>query len=198
MSMAMANKKVILANLLALLMIISLSVGCVEDDKKTNGQDEGPADILNLVFGDYQVNYSLEEIEMLDSYSGTGSYINSIGIISEKLEYTGVQIITLLDEIPNVPENYNISIISDDGWTVNFTKNQTLGHIDVYNETGVIVSNETVVMILAYKENGSYYSEIDPDNEIGPLRIAFVGNDIITSSKLWSKMIVTIEIIPTQ
>lgn len=194
----MANKKVILANIFAIILIISLSIGCIEDDEKTNGQNEGPADILNLIFGDYQVNYSLEEIEMLDSYSGTGSYINSIGIISEILEYTGVKINTLLDEIPNVPENFSISVVSYDGWTVNFTKNQTLGHVDVYNETGVIVSNETVVMILAFKENRSYYSEIDPDSEIGPLRIAFVGDNVITSSKLWSKMVVTIEIIPIQ
>ena len=50
-------------------------------------------------------------------------------------------------------------------------------------------------MLLAYKEDGSYYSEIDPDNEIGPLRIAYVGNNVITSSNLWSKMVVSIEVI---
>jgi hypothetical protein len=73
--------------------------------------------------------------------------------------------------------------------------NETLGYVDVYNETGDIISDETAVMILAYKEDGSYYSEIDPDNEIGPLRIAFVGDNIITSSSLWSKMVVSIKII---
>ena len=193
--MGMANRKVILANMLAILLIITLFVGCVEDDEKTNGENETPLDILTIVFGDYQVNYTLSEIETLDSYSGTGGYIKSNDIISDILEYTGVQITTLIDEIPNVPENYNISVVSSDGWTVNFTKNQTLGIVDVYNETGVIIENETAVMILAYKEDGSYYSEIDPDSETGPLRIAFVDDGVITSSKLWAKMVVSIEII---
>jgi hypothetical protein len=49
-----------------------------------------------------------------------------------------------------------------------------------------------MVMILAYKEDGSYYSEIDPKNEIGPLRIAFLG-DYYTPSGLWLKMVVSIE-----
>ena len=191
----MVSRKVIFANMLAILIIISLFVGCVEDNEKTNGENEIPSDILTIVFGDYQVNFTLSEIETLDSYSGTGGYKKSTGNISDILEYTGVQITTLIDEIPKIPDNYNISVVSSDGWTVNFTKNQTLGQVDVYNETGAVIENETAVMILAYKEDGSYYSEIDPDSETGPLRIAFVDDGVITSSKLWAKMVVSIEII---
>ena len=194
----MAKRRVILLNMLVILMIISLFFGCVEDDEKTNGENETPSDILTIAFGDYQANYTLSEIEILDSYSGTGGYKKSTGNISDIFEYTGVQITTLLDEVPNLPENYNISVISSDGWTVNFTKNQTMGYVEVYNETGVIIENEIAVMILAYKEDGSYYYEIDPDNEIGPLRIVFVDDGAITSSKLWSKMVVSIEIISVE
>lgn len=194
----MEKRQMILVNMLAILMIISLSVGCVEDDEKTNGENQIPSEILTIIYGDYQANYTLSEIEILDSFSGTGGYKKSTGNISDIIEYTGVQITTLLDEIPNLPENYNISITSSDGWTVNFTKNQTMGHVEVYNETGVIIENETAVMILAYKEDGSYYSEIDPDNEIGPLRIAFVDDGAITSSKLWLKVVISIEVISVE
>ncbi|KYK21755.1 hypothetical protein AYK24_03085 [Thermoplasmatales archaeon SG8-52-4] len=194
----MANRRVILANILAIILIISLSVGCVEDDKKTNGENEIPSNILTVKFGEYQVNFTLDEIEMLESYSGTGGYKKSTGNISDILEYMGVKITTLLYEIPNLSQNYNISVISNDGWTVNFTKNQTMGYVEVYNETGVILENETAVMILAYKQEGSYYSEIDPNSETGPLRIAFVDNGVITSSKLWSRMVVSIEIISVE
>ena len=50
-------------------------------------------------------------------------------------------------------------------------------------------------MILAYKEDGEYYSEIDPENVIGPLRVAFVDDNVITSSNLLSKMVVSIDVI---
>jgi hypothetical protein len=186
-----------------ILVIISLTIGCVEENENTNGDKEVPSEIFTLIFGKYQANFTLEEIELIDSYSGTGGYIKTkllpdSVVISDILEYTGVQITTLINGIPNIPDNYNISVVSEDGWTVNFTKNETLGYVDIYNETGGIISNETAVMILSYKENGSYYSEIDSENEIGPLRIAFVGDDVITSSNLWSKMVVSIEIIPVE
>lgn len=196
----MTKRRFLLVTMLAFLMIISLTVGCIENNETDNGEEEEPTVLLTVIFDDYQVNYTLEDIETLDSYSGTGGYIktkllpDSI-VISDILEYTGVRITTLLDEIPNLPDNYNVSVVSDDGWTATYTMNETLGYVDVYNETGDIIPDETAVMILGYKEDGSYYSEIDPENEIGPLRIAFVGEDVITSSSLWSKMVVSIEII---
>lgn len=190
----MTKKRVLLVNIIVFLSVISVTVGCMEESKKTNGEEE-PSVLLTVTFGDYQTNYTLEEIEALNSYTGTGGYIKSNSVISDINEYTGVSITTLFEEIPSIPDNYNVSIVSSDGWTVTYTKNDTLGFVDVYNETGEIIQNETAVMILAYKEDGSYYSEIDPENEIGPLRIAFVDDNAITSSKLWSKMVVSIEII---
>jgi len=199
----MTKRRFLLVTVLAFLMIISLTVGCIENNETTNGQEEEPTVLLTVIFGDYQANYTLEDIETLDSYSGTGGYIKTkllpdSVVISDIYEYTGVRITTLLEEITNLPDNYNVSVISDDGWTATYTLNETLGYVDVYNETGEILSNETAVMILAYKEDGSYYSEIDPENEIGPLRIAFVGDNVIQSSSLWSKMVVSIEIISLQ
>ena len=195
----MTKRRFLLANMLVFLLVITLTVGCIENNETPNGQNEEPSVLLTVIFDDYHTNYTLDDIEALDSYSGTGGYIKTkllpdSVVISDIIEYTGVRVTTLLGEIPNLPDNYNLSVISSDGWTATYTMNETLGNVDVYNETGDILSNETAVMILAYKEDGSYYSEIDPDNEIGPLRIAFVGEDTITSSSLWSKMVVTIEI----
>ena len=194
----MTKKRILLVNILAFLVIIALTVGCIEDNE-TNGEEQSSV-LLNITFGDYKANYTLEDIEALDSYTGTGGYIKTkllpdSVVISDINEYKGVRILTLIEEVPDPPVDYNISVVSDDGWTVTYTKNETLGNVFVYNETGEIVANETAVMILAYKENGSYYSEIDTENEIGPLRIAFVGDNVITSSSLWSKMVVSIEII---
>ena len=197
----MIKRRFLLVNILIFLIFITITIGCIENNETPNGQDEESSVLLTVIFDDYQANYTLQNIEVLDSYSGTGGYIktkllpDSI-VISDIINYTGVRITSLLEVIPNLPDNYNLRVISDDEWTVNYTMNETHGYVDVYNEKGDIISNETAVMILAYKEDGSYYSEIDPENEIGPLRIAYVGNNVITSSSLWSKMIVSIEIIP--
>ena len=200
----MTKKRFILINTLVFLMIIALTAGCIENNQTPNEQEQESSVLLTVIFGNYQVNYTLEDIETLESYNGTGAYIKTKllpdSVVTDDIhEYTGVLMTTLLEQIPTLPENYNISVVSSDGWVTNYTLNEILGYVDVYNETGNITTTETAVMILAYKEDGSYYSEIDPENETGPLRIAYVGDSpIYTPSGLWAKMVVSIEVIPRQ
>jgi hypothetical protein len=178
--------------MLVLLILISLLVGCIE-----NNENEMP--ILTVIFNDYKKEYAMDDIESFQSYTSNGRFIktkllpDSI-VISESVEYTGVNIIDILEDITNLTENYNISVFSSDDRVINFTKDEIFGNVDIYDEEGIIVTNLTPTMILAYKEDGNYYSEIDPDNDIGPLRVALVGDNIITSSNLWSKMVIKIEI----
>ena len=127
----MTKRHFLLANMLAFLIVIMLTLGCIENDEKTNGQDEESPVLLTVIFDEYQANYTLEDIEALDSYLGTGSYIKTkllpdSVVISDLIEYTGVPITSLLGEISDLPDNYNVSIISDDEWTVNYTINETL------------------------------------------------------------------------
>ena len=197
----MAKGRYIVMMLVSLLIILSFISGCVEQTNTDDEKTEEPNVLLTVLSNDYQSNYTLEELESLESYTGTGRYIktkllNDSIVISDSIEYTGIRMTTLLDEIPNLADNYTVSVMSEDGWILNFTKNQTLGYVDVYNETADILPSETAVMLLAYKEDGLYYSEIDPDHETGPLRLAFVDDEVITSSNLWSKMVVSISIIP--
>jgi len=189
----MSNIKYLLASI-GIIFIIMATLGCVENNEKEEI-------ILTITFGEYTTEYNLDDLEYVESYSGTGRYIKTkllpeSVVISDSVSYTGVRMYRLLNNIPNLPENYNISVVSSDDWTVTYTKDGIDGNVDIFDEDGTILSNETAVMILAYKEDEKYYSEIDPDDEIGPLRIAFVKGDVITSSNLWSKMVVSIEIIP--
>ena len=184
-------KKFIILVILIVLNLIFLTLGCIENTE----EDE----ILTITYENYSMNYTLNDLESMESYTGTGRYIKSkllpdSIVIENSNSYTGVKIINLLDDISGMPENYNLSIISADGWFVNFTKNEVMGYVDIYDEMGNIISNQTTVMILAYKENGEYYNVIGEDDDIGPLRIAFVGNDVITSSNLWSRKVVSIYI----
>ena len=189
----MSKRGFIIINMLVLIMLVALTVGCVENIDK----DEI---ILTVTFNDYNAKYSLKDLESIQSYTDTGRYIktkllpDSI-VLSNSLSFTGVRMYKILEDIPNLPDNYNISVISSDDWTVTYTIDDINGKVDVYDEEGNIIPNHDAIMILAYKEDGKYYSEIDPEGEIGPLRVAFVDDNIITSSNLWSKMVVSIEII---
>jgi len=197
----MKKGRFVLMNIFVIFILITLTIGCTESDNKQNEEeDDEEAIILTVIYGNHQANYTFENIEATESFTGTGRYIKAkllpdIVEIGDSHEYTGVRIKTLLEHVPNIPSNYNVSIISKDGWTVTYTIDEVYGDVDIYNEKGEIISNGTANMILAFKEDGKYYSEIESGDEIGPLRIAFVGEDVITSSSLWSKMVVSIEII---
>ena len=191
----MLNKSFIITSIIIIIIAISI-VGCIDD----NTEDEKSKNILKLVYDDFTINYSLNDLESLESYENSGRLIKNkllpdTIVIEESHFYTGVKISTLLDNIPNLPLNYSIKVISSDKWTINYSNNEIKGYIDIYDESGNIQENSTAVMIVAYKEDGKYYNEFDSYNEIGPLRIAFVGDNIISPSNLWAKMVERIEIV---
>lgn len=160
------------------------------DDIKPGGEK-----ILSIIYEFQEINLTLTDLEDLEAYSGSGNYIKTKAlpdvIINGPYNFTGVKFSTLISQIDNLPENYNITVTASDGWTSEFTKDQINGDIDLYNETGEIIKKGNVTMILAYKEDNEYIT----DEEVGPLRIAFVGEDLITASNLWSKMVELIKII---
>jgi len=165
-----------------------------------NQSDKVPdAIILSLLYGDQEISFNLTELTEFETYTGYGRYIKtkllpdsvSLGAV---YEYTGVPLQTLLGAFDDLPENYTLNVTASDDYVTEYSKDDSLGYVDIYDENGTII-NGTAVMLLAFMENGSYYHEIDPDNEIGPLRIAFVGEQTkITSSALWTKNIISIEI----
>ena len=194
---------------IAAITLVYINIGDTTEDQEadgTEGSGEGPSEadddkpsettILTVSFGEEIVSYTLLDLEGMESVIGSGSYVKTrllpdTVLIEGPYNYTGVQFSTILTGFDNLPENYNITITASDGWTSNYTKDQIEGKIDIYDETGVVVSQSGATMILAYKEDGEYIT----DEEIGPLRVSFIGIDIITASDLWSKMVVSIEVI---
>lgn len=156
--------------------------------------------VLSVLYKGEYFNYTLEQLEEIETYTGSGRYIKTkllpdTVVISESHNYTGIQMTTLLKRFERLPENYTITVTSNDGWTSTYTSDEIWGNVEVYNETGHLIENATATMILAYSEDGQYYKDIDPDNEIGPFRIAFVDDNVITPSDLWAKMVISIEIV---
>ena len=162
------------------------------NDKKTNGEKQN---IFTITYRDEVINYTIEDLEKLEEIIGTGTYIKTGWLPDVALEgpfnFTGIKVNTILNQIVNLPNNYTVNITSSDGWTTNFNQSTIDGQVSIYNESGNITQTGGVTMILAYKQEGEYLSESDD----GPLRIAFINSDKITSSKLWAKWVVSFEII---
>jgi len=166
-----------------------------ETQDETEDEEEPEDVILTITYESEIYEYSLSDLEDMESYIGSGSYIKTKAlpevIINGPYTFTGIKFTTLMDQIDDIPKNYNITVTATDGWNSEYTMSQINGNVDTYNETGNITEGDTVIMILAYKEDGEYIT----DEEIGPLRIAFLGEDVITASNLWSKMVESIEIV---
>ena len=166
-----------------------------KNNDQNNTQNEEK--ILTVTYENEKTNYTLEELEELESFTASGSYVKTkllpdTVVINGPWNFTGVKITTILDEFSNLPENYNITVTSSDGWTSTYTYNQTQGNVNFYETDGNLTEDASATMILAYKEEGEYLTV--GDDEPGPLRIAFIGSKPITESNLWSNKVVSIEI----
>lgn len=208
------NQNLLITMVLAIVIIIAIGAYTyttfnpneTSDDETddTEHDDTNTTDnkiLLTIHHQGTNYTYNLSELEGMETMTSSGRYIKTkllpdTIVLGDVHNYTGVTIETLLDDINLTSEAYELEIISSDNWTTTYTFNETHGNVDVYNEQGNITDNATATMILAYKEEGQYYSQIDPENEIGPLRVAFIGeNTPITSSSLWAKMVTTINIV---
>jgi hypothetical protein len=201
----MAEKKdsklitILLAIIIIIAIIALVYANLPEEETKEdndNNNDIIPIgeEILSIIYESQKTNFTLSELEALEAYSGSGSYLK-IGalpdiIIDGPYNFTGVKFSTLISQIDSLPKNYNITVTASDGWTSEFTKDQINGEIELYNETGEKIEEGNATMTLAYIEDNEYINEND-----GPLRIAFIGENVITASNLWSKAVEIIEII---
>jgi len=149
---------------------------------------------VNVIYDEQSYNFTLNDLIKMDLVEGAGSYIK-LGwlpeiVIDGPFNYSGVDITTLLGNIEDLPDQYNITVTASDGRESTYSYEEIMGNVDIYNNAGNITGSGGVKMILAYKNDGEYIN----DPEEGPLRIAFVDDGSITSSRLWTKLVVSIEI----
>jgi len=63
------KNKFIIFTILIMFNLLFLTLGCVE-----NIEEE---EILTIIYEDYSIIYTLNDLESMDSYTGTGGYIKS-------------------------------------------------------------------------------------------------------------------------
>lgn len=187
--MADTNKTltIILAIVITLSAVVILYVNLPqsnEDNETTEGEI-----ILTVVYDDQELTYTLSQLEEFTSYTREGGKINKKSTVTGPYEYTGVKISTLLNELSDLPDSYNITATSSDGYKQEYSYEQITGTVTLYNETRNETGQGSLTMIITYKEEGEYIT----DPEYGPVMIAFV-DDYYTDSALWARMLEKLEI----
>jgi hypothetical protein len=198
---------IVLAIAICLAAIVIIFVNLPQNDTsndnttdETNDEPEEPVTFLTVIYNDEQTEYTLEELKEIDTITGYGGYRTSYPMIKGQGTYTGVSVTSLVNEIAGNIENYTIIVNSDEeGLKENKTYSYDMvqGNLSIYNSTNA--SDETpietggVTMIVCYEKDGEYLEEADD----GKIKIAFVNKDEekITSSGLWWKFVVSIEIV---
>ena len=150
--------------------------------------------ILTLTYKEQTMEYNMSSLEKLESYTGNGGYIKTgwfPEIVTDgPFNYTGVKILDLLNEFTSLPDNYNVTVSSTDQ-IAEYNYSDVNGLVKIYN--GTSTEHYTiggVSMVLAYKKEGEYLSDSE-----GPLRIVYLDDEGYTSSLLWSKYVVSIELV---
>ena len=164
--------------------------GKINDGNINDNQTEDSDIVLTIRYGDEQLNYTIDEIKSMVSYTGSGAKINKKYTISGPYDYTGVEISTFLSEFENLPLNYSINSLSTDGYTQRYTYPEMQGNIEKLNETRVSLGIGNFTMIIAYKQDGLDIT----DSEDGPLMIVFV-DEYYSDSSLWARQLNLIEVI---
>jgi hypothetical protein len=130
----------------------------------------------------------------LPSYRGYGGLKNSVSVVKNLGNYTGVSLNTLCGLVGGLTSASSVNVSASDGYWSIFTFDEVVnGNFTTYNSNGEEVSHsQPLVPIVAYYFNDANISESNG----GPLRLAIVGPEgLVTNSTLWVKCVVRVEVI---
>ena len=196
----MAKKsQTVMVALLITALIVALGVFVYVNLPKgsSSGASTQPAaTVLTVTYNGHQTNYTLQQLESLESFTAQGGYRTSLPAIRGQGTYTGVRLQTLIDTLGDVPSQYSIIVHSTDHTNQSYNYSTILGDVPTYDPTDVNdsqpIGHGGLTMVLAYKYEGSYFNQ----SKDGILKIVFLDDQgSITSSKLWWKYVDAIQVI---
>ena len=180
---------------IVVLIYVNLPKQIETSEDNTNDQKTNPP-IFTLIYDDEQKNFTIGELEQLESYTAKGGYRTQSGVIKGLGNYTGVNITTLINIFQPAPYQYSLQVFSEDGSNVSYNDSTIQGYVDLYNPDNASDSNPigkgNMTMVLAYQYEDTWLNE----SSDGKLKIAFLDEKgSITKSSLWWKKVISIRII---
>jgi DMSO/TMAO reductase YedYZ molybdopterin-dependent catalytic subunit len=153
--------------------------------------------ILTVVNGAQQTTFSLAQLQQIPPVIGTTGSIGKTNTISGPDQYIGVELKDLLAVVGGFASTNSVKITAVDGYS------KTLTYAQIMNGTGTTVVDKTGATVtpitppmpfLTYTKNGAAL-----DSTTGPLQLGFFTSPTqYTTSSMWVKSIVKIEIIAAQ
>ena len=184
---------IILALIITIAAITIIYINLPKDENGTeinDGNEQENEIILQMFYNDTYKNYTLDQLENLETFTSSGGYIKSNNITVGPYELTGVKISTILNQYDIESEKYSLSVKAADNFTKTLNLSVINGDIPVFKETGEQIGVGNATMIIYYKQDGEYLDESE-----GPLRLGFIYEDGFTSSGIWVKQVVSILIV---
>jgi len=162
-------------------------------EAKTSCIELPPISLTIVGANGVQVVLNETGVVALLSYRGCGGFKNTLGIVKNLGNYTGVSLNTLCGLVGGLTNTCVVNVSASDYSSI-FTFDEVVnGNFTTYNSNGEEVPNsQPLVPIVAYYFNDLNISE---DNG-GPLRLAIVGPEgLVTNSTRWVKWVVKVEAI---
>ncbi|MFZ3070937.1 MAG: molybdopterin-dependent oxidoreductase [Anaerolineaceae bacterium] len=170
-------KRFLLVCVLVLGVMTGLT-GCntaVEEPVVTTEETAVVETSLELVKDDASVYLTMDQLKALPSVEGLGGIMSSTGKITAPVNYKGVLVSTLLDELGGLSEDKSVEIIAEDGYSITYSPSQILnGEYITYDVASgdEIDTIGTLQTMIAYEQEGK---PLDAESE-GQLRLVIISD----------------------
>jgi DMSO/TMAO reductase YedYZ molybdopterin-dependent catalytic subunit len=172
---------------IAILIISTLSFGC----GGSSGSAYEDIDWQLTLIGDEEIVLDFDQILAMPSYSGTSGFFTTVGTINGPFNVKGVPLLDLCDLVGGIDPTEFVRVSAVDHYSMVFSYNQLHGEFITYNTSLHEVENDGLVLVLIYELDGEPLTE-----DLGsPLRIAIIGDNVLTEGMYWVKWVSKIEIL---
>ncbi|MFA5375482.1 MAG: molybdopterin-dependent oxidoreductase [Dehalococcoidia bacterium] len=182
-----AHRFTLSAFVIALLVASAFAIGC------GGSSDSAYKDIdwQLTIIGDEEIVLEFQELLDMDACSGTSGFFTTVGIVNGPFDIKGVTLLDLCDLAGGVETTEFVRISAVDHYSMVFSYNQLHGEFITYNTSLREVENDGLTVAIIYEQDGAPLTE-----DCGrPLRVALIGDNVLTEGMYWVKWINKIEVL---
>jgi DMSO/TMAO reductase YedYZ molybdopterin-dependent catalytic subunit len=148
------------------------------------------AQVLTLQNGGTFLNFTLSQLQSMDTVTSSGGFMKSTGTIVGPNEFTGVPVKDLVSLLFS-GSNFSLEVVATDGYTMTYSSSQVInGTFEHYAMDGTLLGPGDFTFLLAWEQDGAPLTDM-------ALRIAIVGDSApITDGHFWAKYVRNITVKP--
>lgn len=143
------------------------------------------------IIGDEEIVLEFRELLDMDSCSGTSGFFTTVGVINGPFEIKGIPLLDICDLAGGVGPTEFVRVSAVDKYSMVLSYNQLNGQFITYDTGLHEVENDGLIVALIYELDDKPLTE-----DMGsPLRLALIGDNVLTEGMYWVKWINKIEIL---